>query len=333
MEPLVSIGIATRNRPDFLKEAVESALSQDTDSLYEVIVVDDASTDPDVRGYLDSIKDPRLRVVYKTTRGGEAASRNTIIQNMNGEFSLWLDDDDCLTKDAVSSQLAALARHPDADVVYANLLRTDSKLAPVKEYIYKEVPRDLQLYVLLFYSPFPNGGSLIRKSLFEQCGFYDENFTVAPDYEFWVRAVLHGAKFVHNDRVIYLYRAHGNNAALDNEDETFCRMNVRVVQRLVSNMALEGLFPMYNWEKNREQALGLAMASIGVIFARYRHYDLALDTIRQGEERSRSFELRAMKATILRMAGKTEEACEVFEDAVIGLSQPLFGLMRMAGLR
>jgi len=333
MTPFVTIGISTRNRLPFLKESLASALSQEGNFDYEVLVVDDASSDPDVRLYLNSIQNPNFRAVFRETHGGEAAARNTIIKNMKGDFTLWLDDDDCLSKDSLSLQLDALSQHPEADVVYGNLLRTDAQLNPVKEYTYKEIPRDLQLHVMLFYSPFPNGGSLIRKSLFTRCGQYDESFLVAPDYDFWVRAVLQGATFVHNNKVVYLYRAHGANAALDNEDDVFCRMNIRVVQNLISSVALESLFPMYDWEKNREQAFGLAMSSLAAVFARYRAYNNAMDIIHQGEEKSRSFELRAIKAIVLEKAGKIDEAWSVLEDAVIKANQPVFSILRMAGLR
>ncbi|NMC62790.1 MAG: glycosyltransferase [SAR324 cluster bacterium] len=333
MEELVSIGIATRNRVSFLKDAVESALTQQCDRPYEVVLVDDASTDKNVKTYLDSLKNPKLRIIYRQYQGGEAATRNTIIQNMKGSYVLWLDDDDCLQKHGLASQLDALGAHPEADVIYANLLQTDASLAPVREYTYKDIPRHLQLHVMLFYCPFPNVGTLIRKSLFERCGLYDESFVVAPDYDFWVRAALMGASFVHNNRVIYFYRAHGNNAALDNENDVFCEMNVRIVQKLLSSVPLETLFPIYDWAKNREQSFGLAMSSLAAVFARYRHFDYALDVIRQGEEKSRSFELRAMKALILKWAERQDEAWSVLEDAVIASNQPLFNILRMAGLR
>lgn len=333
MEPLITIGIATRNRPQFLRDAVESALNQDAPCAYEILVVDDASDDAAQKTYLDSLSNPKVRVVRREQQGGEAASRNTIIENMRGSYSLWLDDDDILTKDAVFSHAKALEKHANADVIYANLIRTDERLNPVKEYAYKEVQPELRLYVLLFYSPFPNGGSLIRRSLFDRCGRYDESFKVAPDYEFWVRAVMAGAEFVHNNHVIYHYRRHGKNAALDNEDAIFCEMNCRVVQKIISQVPLQQLFPVYNWKQEGERAFALSMASIAVVFSRYRNFQLAFDAIRQAEAKTKSPEIEAVKGILLRVLGKADLAAASLEKAMLGMNPALFNIFRMAGLK
>ena len=69
--PIVSVILVTRNRPEMLREAVDSVLAQ-TERRFELIVVDDAGST-----HVDVGPDPRIRVIRREARGGPAASRNT----------------------------------------------------------------------------------------------------------------------------------------------------------------------------------------------------------------------------------------------------------------
>lgn len=88
--PLLSIIIPTYNRPYLLTRAVNSALDQTFDN-FEVIVVDDASSEP-----IDLPDNDRLRVIRLPENRGGAAARNLGTKAAKGSFINYLDDDDCL---------------------------------------------------------------------------------------------------------------------------------------------------------------------------------------------------------------------------------------------
>jgi hypothetical protein len=106
----VSIGIPAWNRRPLLQRAVESALAQ-TYPHIEVIISDDGSTD-DTSDYLDTLTDPRIVILRKTTNLGLVANFNTCLQAATSEFLLILNDDDWLLPTAIEKLVTAFLHPP-----------------------------------------------------------------------------------------------------------------------------------------------------------------------------------------------------------------------------
>lgn len=102
--PIVSIIIPTRDRPDLLSRAVKSALEQTVDD-FEVIVVDDASTQP-----IELPPAPQLRVIRLPEARGGAGARNVGTEAARGRWVTYLDDDDRLRPQMIATSLDALAQ-------------------------------------------------------------------------------------------------------------------------------------------------------------------------------------------------------------------------------
>src|SRR5689334_13767589 len=103
---LVTIGIPTRNRADFVVQAVRSALAQ-TFREIEVLVSDNASTD-DTVARLREFSDARLTVIAQRENLGMIGNFNACLDAARGEYFLMLSDDDVLEPDAVESLQAPL---------------------------------------------------------------------------------------------------------------------------------------------------------------------------------------------------------------------------------
>jgi glycosyltransferase involved in cell wall biosynthesis len=101
-EPVVTIVIPTRDRPQFVHRAVASALAQTFRDI-EVIVVDDGAVEPFRAGQ----EDDRLRILRRNGTGGAAAARNLGVANARGEWITFLDDDDVLYPEMVEISLHA----------------------------------------------------------------------------------------------------------------------------------------------------------------------------------------------------------------------------------
>ena len=110
--PLVTIGIPSYNRPGPLEHAVGSALAQDHSEL-EVIICDDASTDPAVPALTSRLAavDPRVRVIRQPRNLGHAENYQAVLDAARGDYFMWLADDDWLDPGYVRRCLAIL----DAD--------------------------------------------------------------------------------------------------------------------------------------------------------------------------------------------------------------------------
>lgn len=114
-EPLVSVGIPTYNRPSQLRSALE-AISRQTYRNLEIIVSDNASTDPEVNSVLEefSHKDERILCVRQKENKGSLANFAYVLKISRGEFFMWAADDDIREPWFVERCIALLQKYPAA---------------------------------------------------------------------------------------------------------------------------------------------------------------------------------------------------------------------------
>ncbi len=116
-KPLVSVIIPTYNRAVLVKRAIQSILDQTYDN-FEVIVVDDASTDSTVT-VIANIEDERLKYIRHEVNGHASAARNTGIASAKGELIAFLDDDDEWFPSKLEKQVPVLVNaSPEVGLVY-----------------------------------------------------------------------------------------------------------------------------------------------------------------------------------------------------------------------
>lgn len=112
----------------YLRQAIQSVLRQDTTSPWELLIIDDGSTDGSIdlaRRYAAIFPD-RIHVLRHPDGGtyGASAARNLGLDHATGKVIAFLDADDVWLPHMLSAQLALLAQHPQAAMVYANAERT-----------------------------------------------------------------------------------------------------------------------------------------------------------------------------------------------------------------
>jgi glycosyltransferase involved in cell wall biosynthesis len=115
--PLVSVGIPTYNRASSLRKAVDSVLAQDYPNL-ELIISDNASTD-ETQALCQELceRDKRVRYIRQITNLGPTANFNEVLTQSQGEFFMWLGDDDWLNDSYISHCVKVLVEHPDYSLV------------------------------------------------------------------------------------------------------------------------------------------------------------------------------------------------------------------------
>jgi len=122
--PDISVVLATYNRRQSLPRAIASVLAQDAD--FELIVVDDASTD-DTRSYLASLADPRIRVLGSERNLGPSDARNLGIEAARADVVAFLDSDDTYLPRRLAASLAALGDPSIVCVLSSSLTYTREK--------------------------------------------------------------------------------------------------------------------------------------------------------------------------------------------------------------
>jgi glycosyltransferase involved in cell wall biosynthesis len=178
-KPLVSVVVPVYNAGPYLREAVESVLSQSYDNL-DIILIDDGSTDECVATIRD-IEDSRIRIVTQANSGRPAAL-NRGLDMARGEFFLIQDADDASYPERVERQVAVLLENPDLGVVYVGndlILNNGSRFAPIVEFKDREQCRE---EVLRFAVPAHDATGLYRMSLVGDMRFDDIRLAEGVDF-------------------------------------------------------------------------------------------------------------------------------------------------------
>ncbi|MDV2582163.1 glycosyltransferase family 2 protein [Alkalibacillus haloalkaliphilus] len=191
METKVSVIIPTFSRPDSLPRAINSVLNQTYKNI-EVIIVDDNDPNTDYRKQTEGVmkaflKDSRVKYVKHVRNLNGSAARNTGFRNSNGDLVMFLDDDDEFTNVKVESQVNDLTNRDDSwGASYTKYVR---KSGGRKVIVSKEKREGSLLKEELKRNLFVHAGSnlMVRRSVFEELGGFDESFTRNQDVEFLVR--------------------------------------------------------------------------------------------------------------------------------------------------
>jgi glycosyltransferase involved in cell wall biosynthesis len=184
--PTVSVVIPTHNRDRFLKAAIQSVLNQ-TFQDFELIVVDDASTDRTVE-VVQSFADPRITYIRHETNKGGAAARNNGIRNASGKYIAFLDDDDEWMKDKLRLQVHLIDRSPDkVGLIYTGYEVVDRDTGRVRRVNIPTKRGDLSSELLLHNCLGSTSSALLKRNCLKNAGLFDEALPSFQDYDLWIR--------------------------------------------------------------------------------------------------------------------------------------------------
>ena len=203
--PRVSVLIPTYNCGRFLGEAIESVLAQ-TFRDYEIIVVDDGSTDDTAQV---AARYPQVTYIRRE-HCGVSAARNAAIAAASGEISVFLDADDLWVPEKLEKQVAYLDENPDCMLVFtkaANFYQDAQTEQGVRQQeLYNS---SLERCVIT---------CAIRSSVFEKYGVFRTDYPHGEDTQFMFRLSISGLSLDHCiPEVLYKRRIHDSNISLTHE--------------------------------------------------------------------------------------------------------------------
>lgn len=194
MDKLVSVIIPSYGGGEFLQRAVDSVLAQTYKNI-EIVVVDDNGLDTEnqkktamqMKKYED---DERVKYVCHDVNKKGSAARNTGVRNSRGEYIALLDDDDIYYPDNIAMHVKEIENLPDD---YALTYCSHDKYRDGKKF--KDVcytkSGSLFYEVMMHRVSIGSPSFLIRRSVYEELGGFDESFIRHQDWEFTARVAFH----------------------------------------------------------------------------------------------------------------------------------------------
>ncbi len=196
--PRVSVIIPCYNLGQYLDEAVDSVRAQSFND-WEIVIVNDGSTDPATNRLLADYRRPKTRVLTTENRG-LAAARNLAIAHATGAYICALDADDMLEPRYLERAVAHLEADPTLGFV-SSWLETFGD----EQWVWKQERCDLPA---LLAECTVCTAALVRKSAVDAVGGYDEQMKPAgyEDWDLWISLVERGVRGIIIPEVLFRYR-------------------------------------------------------------------------------------------------------------------------------
>lgn len=199
----VSVIICNYNNKQYLGRAIRSCLKQSLDSKkYEIIVVDDCSTD-ESKDVIIGFKD-KIVPIFLDKNSGVAAASNLGITNALGKYVIRVDSDDYINENTLLFMSEILDANPDIAFVYADHFRVDKTERQLERV-------NLDTLDLLFRH---GAGIMFRKSYMEALGLYEKDLRNAEDFDLLKRYIKNFDGY-HLKLPLYRYRIHDTNMTRD----------------------------------------------------------------------------------------------------------------------
>lgn len=230
--PAISVVIPVHNGTRWLGETLRALYAQ-TDPDFEIILVDDASTDS-LRQILQDFRDSRLQVIHLERNVGVSAARNLGIDRARGRYIAFCDADDLCQPVRLERQRAFLDGHPELGFCGSAFTCFD---AQDRETVYN-VEADVEIRRSLMHGNcFGLSTVMARAAVLKGCRF-DPALSVAEDYDLWTRLIASGARAANLPDSLVRYRLHPQQASRhkgDRLDQVSRRVRALYCARLLGD--------------------------------------------------------------------------------------------------
>lgn len=215
-QPLFSVLIANYNNGIYLMEAINSIYKQDYNN-WEIIIVDDASTDDSFKIYKKLENDTRIKVFYNEKNKGCGYTKRRCVDEAIGEICAFLDPDDALDNSALRKMTDAHIQNPSVSIIYSRFYFCDESLNILSESS-TEQQKIKDPYFFNFEGKIPHLTSF-KKEFYLKTEGIDPYLKRAVDQDLYLKLYDVGDNYFLNE-VLYYYRLHNRGiSTFDNVDK------------------------------------------------------------------------------------------------------------------
>jgi glycosyltransferase involved in cell wall biosynthesis len=187
MSPKVSVVVSCYNYGEFVTQCLDSIKGQ-TFPDFEVVIVNDGSTDNSEEQIKPYLNDNRFRYI-KQKNGGQANAKNKGIAHTKGKYIAFLDADDLWEIDKLEKQISLFSSQ-GIGVVYSRARYIDSLGRDLNFRLsgkYLQPKRGYVTDFLIIDNFVPFSSSIVRRDCFDRFGVFDESLKMGIDWDLWLR--------------------------------------------------------------------------------------------------------------------------------------------------
>jgi teichuronic acid biosynthesis glycosyltransferase TuaG len=210
-QPLVSVIVPTHNRPEFLKRALASIISQTYKNLQIIVISNGFSKEN--RNIADNIGDDRIVYFEQENSGTPALPRNHGIIKAKGDYVAFCDDDDLWMPEKIEKQVFALSNNLNYDACFSKMIRFNHE----KEWTIQSEEGHADFYSLLYVNTIPISSLILRKSFIDRIGSFKtcKRVGYSADYELALRYSLNTKFYFLNEYLIKYWSGDNRTTSLD----------------------------------------------------------------------------------------------------------------------
>jgi len=231
--------MAVFNGEKYLKQAIESVLSQNMKE-FEFIIIDDGSTDG-TASLIQAFGDPRIVYHFNKKNIGQTSSLNLGLHMAKSALIARIDADDLYLQGKLQSQYDFMQRNPNIAVCGTWAHRLDH-LGNRQSVHYPVEPLDIR-FRLLHNVPVCHVSVIMRKEAVIELGGYDESFRFAADYELWSRLEMNGFEIANIPKKLTVFRIMPDSFGSAQKVGPGADDTARIIQKNILNFTSE-LIPL-----------------------------------------------------------------------------------------
>ena len=253
MKPKVTVLTCVYNGLPYLKEAIDSTLSQ-TYSDFEYLIIDDASTDKEVVKFIELYDDPRIHFVKNDVNLGVSRTFNKALSMINTEYIVRIDQDDVNLPNRIEEQIDYLEKNKHIDIVCSWYKIIDSQGKKIRNL--KRVLDNYGSflgYILIGICPIWHPSITFKTKIMIDSGGFRADYTRAEDFEVTARLALQRYSAAVVPRFHLLQRQHGDSQSAEFSNiqiATARRVHIEVINNFTTHEHVDMLGKFLRLEKD-----------------------------------------------------------------------------------
>ena len=211
MTPKVTVLMTVYNGERYLKECMDSVLSQSFKD-FEFLIVDDCGADSS-KDIIKSYKDDRIRLIENKQNVSQVRSLNIGLEHAQGEYIARMDQDDVMMKNRLERQLDFLDKRQDISIVGTWGEAIDENGKVFDTFCYPTKNEEIVGGILYSGNPLMHMSVIFKKDAVISVGKYDESRSFAEDYDLWTRLLLKRYRFANIPEFLVQFRYHRESSS------------------------------------------------------------------------------------------------------------------------